>query len=76
MPMYNLIEYSDNYSKISGSLWQCYRDKPTLTHAGSIEDFTGANGSSKSFKFKEQITDQTGDNGRNIVKIMMSLKYI
>ena len=22
MPMYNLIEYSDNYSKISGSLWQ------------------------------------------------------
>ena len=22
MPMYNLLEYSDNYSKISGSLWQ------------------------------------------------------
>ena len=22
MPMYNLIEYSDNYSKTSGSLWQ------------------------------------------------------
>ena len=28
MPMYNLIEYSDNYSKISGSLWQYYRDEP------------------------------------------------
>ena len=26
MPMYNLIEYSDNYSKTSGSLWQYYRD--------------------------------------------------
>ena len=26
MLMYNLIEYSDNYSKVSGSLWQCYRD--------------------------------------------------
>ena len=26
--MYNLIEYSDNYTKTSGSLWQCYRDKP------------------------------------------------
>ena len=28
MPMYDLIEYSDNYLKTSGSLWQYYRDKP------------------------------------------------
>ena len=28
MPTYNLIEYSDNYLKTSGSLWQCYRDNP------------------------------------------------
>ena len=28
MPVYNLIEYSDNYSKTSGSLWQYYRDDP------------------------------------------------
>ena len=28
MPMYNLIEYSDNYAKTSGSLWQYYRDEP------------------------------------------------
>ena len=28
MPMYNLIEYSDNYSKASGSLWQYYKDMP------------------------------------------------
>ena len=28
MPMYNLIEYSDNYFKTSGSLWQYYRDEP------------------------------------------------
>ena len=26
MPMYNLIEHSDNYSKTSGSLWQYYKD--------------------------------------------------
>ena len=26
IPMYNLIEYSDNYSKTSGSLWQYYKD--------------------------------------------------
>ena len=28
MPMYNLIEYSDNYSKTPGSLWQYYKDEP------------------------------------------------
>ena len=28
MLMYNLIEYSDSYSKTSGSLWQCYKDDP------------------------------------------------
>ena len=28
MPMYNLIEYSDNYSKTSGGLWQYYKDDP------------------------------------------------
>ena len=28
MPMYNLIEYSDDYSKTSGSLWQYYKDDP------------------------------------------------
>ena len=26
--MYNLIEYSNNYSKTSRSLWQYYRDEP------------------------------------------------
>ena len=30
MPMYSLIEYSDNYSKTSVSLWQYYRDEPFL----------------------------------------------
>ena len=27
MPMYNLLEYSDNYSKSSGRLWNYYRDE-------------------------------------------------
>ena len=26
--MYNLIEYSSNYSKTSGRLWQCYKHEP------------------------------------------------
>ena len=29
MPMYNLIEYSDNYSDTSGTLWQFKRDEIT-----------------------------------------------
>ena len=47
MPKYNLIEYSNNYSKTSGSLWQCYRDEPTLTDAGAHSNFPG---NSVSFK--------------------------
>ena len=27
MPMYNLLEYSKNYKKTTGSLWNYYRDK-------------------------------------------------
>ena len=34
--MYNLIEYSNNYSKSSGSLWQYYKGKPALTDAGAV----------------------------------------
>ena len=34
--IYNLIEYSDNYSKTTGSLWQYYRDEPAFTDAGII----------------------------------------
>ena len=39
MPMFNLIEYSHNYSKPSGSLWQYYRDEPALTDV--LADFPG-----------------------------------
>ena len=51
MPMYNLTEYSDAYSKTSGSLWQYYRDEPALDDNGNIIDFL-TNYNSASFKFK------------------------
>ena len=38
MPMYNLIEYSDNYSETSGSLWQYYKDDPN-DNLGDSESF-------------------------------------
>ena len=43
MPMYNLIEYSDNYSKTSGSLWQYCKDIPAVNNDDNIADFNGAN---------------------------------
>ena len=52
MPMYNLIEYSDSYSKTSGSLCQYYRDEPFLDDNGAIADFPADNNNSASFKFK------------------------
>ena len=48
MPVYNLMECSDNYSESSGSLWQYYRDKVVLTDVGTVDNFPG---DSDSFKF-------------------------
>ena len=44
MPMYNLIEYSKNYRKTTGSLWNYYRYEPTDPIADS-----------KSFRYKTSI---------------------
>ena len=52
MPMYNLIECSDNYAKTSGSLWQYYRDEPN----DNLADFG-------SFKSKIKITGKNPDDG-------------
>ena len=43
MSMYNLIEYSDNYSKTSGSLWRYCKEIPAVNNDGDIVDFHGAN---------------------------------
>ena len=51
MSMYDLIEYSNNYLKTSGSLWQYYRDGPALNDAGALVDFPG---NTTSFKYKQK----------------------
>ena len=71
--MYNLVKYSDNNSKTSGSLWQYYRHEPAQTNAGANDSFPG---DSASFKFKQKITASTGDNGTKTVQIMLQLKYL
>ena len=43
MPIYNLIEYSFNCSKTSGSLWQFCKDIPAVNNKGNIVDFTIVN---------------------------------
>ena len=82
MAMYNLIEYSDNYSKTSRSLWQYCKEIPAINNNGAIVDFDGAN-ATDSFNFKTKITGQTAaDNnngniaGRVDVEIMVPLKYL
>ena len=52
MPMYNLIEYSDSYSKTSGSLWHYYRDESFLNAKGTIGDFPTDNNNSTSLNLK------------------------
>ena len=77
MPMYNLIEYSDNYSKTSGSLWQYCKDILVINNNGDIVDFNGANATTNSFNFKSKRTGQTNNNGIiDDVEIMVPLKYL
>ena len=75
MPMYNLIEYSDNYSKTSGSLWQYTKDIPAVNNDNAIVDFTN-NNLTDSFSFKVKMTAQTGNNGTKNFEIMVPLKYL
>ena len=74
MPMYNLIDYSDNYSKTSESLWQYCKDIPAVDN-NAIVDFTD-NNLTDSFNFKVKMTGQTGDNGTKNVEIMVPLSYL
>ena len=70
MPMYNLIEYSDNYSDTSGSLWQFKRDEIEENNNLTV-------GNSSSFKYKSNIIGNLSQAGtRNNVKIVVPLKYL
>ena len=69
MPMYNLIEYSDNYSDTSGSLWDFKRDE-IVNNADVTNDDNAPS-------FKTSIIGNTEDDGRkNGVKIAVPLKYL
>ena len=57
MSMYNLIEYTDIYSKTPGIVWQYYRDVPNLDGTNNAIDFPSDNNNSISFRLREKITE-------------------
>ena len=79
MPMYNLIEYSSNYSETTGSLWFYSKDEATDFNADIAND-----NSFKSFKYKAKLLGNTKAqpnpnhaNGiLNNATIVVPLKYL
>ena len=66
MLMYNLTEYSNNYSKTCGRLWQYYKDEPN----DNLENC-------ELFKSKVKITENAPASGNTRdVKIIVPLKYL
>ena len=75
MVMYNSIEYSNVYSKISVSLWQYNRDETALDNNSNIIDFHTNGNNSISFKVKQQIAGKTGNVSTKDVEILVLLNY-
>ena len=75
MPMYNLIEYSDNYQDSSATLYQYKRDEPP--EADAVADLTANN--SSSFKYKINLLGDpvhAGGIARINAKVAVPLKYL
>ena len=74
MPMYNLIDYSKNYSKTTGSLWNYYRGERNSSAVGDINySIRGSN----SFGYKTSITGRLeGKNTEKEVEIVVPLKNL
>ena len=68
MPMYNLLEYSKNYRKTTGSLWNYYRDEPNNPLSSNSE----------SFKYKASITGKTPEDNDSLTnaKVVIPLKHL
>ena len=66
--MYNLLEYSNNYRKTTGTLWNYYRDEPSNPLSSN----------SGSFKYKRSIKGKTPENNDSLtnVNVVIPLKYL
>ena len=79
MPIYNLIEYLDNYSDSSGSLWQFKRDESPMSGDGNPLNVALDN--STSFKYKASLLGKADDDDGNDrllknIKLVVPLKYL
>ena len=76
MPMYNLLEYSKHYRKITGSLWDYYRDQPNNPPGDNYNADPITN--SESFKHKGSITGKTNqstEKGNKKLKEILKLLF-
>ena len=75
MPMHNLLEYSKNYRKTSGSLWNYYRDEPNSGKEGNINYSIN---DSDSFNYKTSITGKLEGNDaeKEDIKTVVPLKFL
>ena len=79
IPMYNLLEYSKNYEKTSGSLFNCNRDEPKDHAEGDGPNAINISiRNSKSFNYKAKIVGSLADGEleRDDVEIAIPLKYL
>ena len=79
MPMYNLLEYSDNYQDSSATLYQYKRDEPSEND--TVADLTANNSSSFKYKInllgnKAPVNPDAARVGRLNVKVVVPLKYL
>ena len=77
--MYNLLEYSKNYEKASGSLFNYYREEPNEAEIANDDGAINISiRNSKSFDYKTEITGSldAGEDGKEDVTIAIPLKYL
>ena len=75
MPMYNLIEYSDNYPDSSATLYQYKRDEPP--EANAIDDLTVDNSNSSKYKASLLGNPVVADNiAKESVQVVVPIKYL
>ena len=77
MLIYNLLEYSKNYEKTTGSFWNYYRDEPNSDRDDNEINYSIIN--SKYFDYKANFMESgvTQNNlTKNNVKMVVSLKYL
>ena len=74
MPMYNLTEYSKNYSNTTERLWNNYRDEPNSETEVNINYYIK---DSKSLDYKTRITGRLeGNNTEKEVETVVPLKHL